>query len=487
MSGASFRRGWFLIVVVALAASFALGLTLRQNRVVGQDNTRTTVATSVKSETATPPKTPEQLRNDPSVIHAKALSNAFREAAGAATPSVVTVYSHETARKVKSHGENPFHGFQEFGGDNPFKGTPFEKMFPPDMQGGQEFTWQTPPREGMGSGVIIDKSGIVLTNNHVVDGADNVSVRLADGREFKATDIHTDPQSDLAVLHIKADEPLPAAHLGNSDNLEIGDWVIAIGNPFGQEKTVTAGIISGKGRELGSERTKFLQTDAAINPGNSGGPLVNLDGEVVGINTAIASSSGGYQGLGFAIPINQAKWVTDQLIKNGSVKRAYLGVAIGELTEDLAPKFGAKRDEGVLISQVYPDTPAAEAKLQEGDIITKFAGKAVHNPREVQELVERSPLNTSQPVEILRDGKTMTVDVTVKALPKNFGLASRGGEHKSLEDDSTSGNYTSDDLGLQVGDVTADEADAYHGNDGVIVRKVDPDGIAAQKGLRPAC
>ncbi len=145
------------------------------------------------------------MRNDPAVIHAKALSDAFRGAAGAATPSVVTVYSHETAKKVKSHGENPFHNFQQFGGENPFKGTPFEKMFPNMPGDGQEFTWQTPPREGMGSGVIIDQSGIVLTNNHVVDGADNVTVRLADGREFKATDIKTDPQSDLAVLHIKAD------------------------------------------------------------------------------------------------------------------------------------------------------------------------------------------------------------------------------------------------------------------------------------------
>ncbi len=489
MSGASLRRGWILIVVVALVASFALGLTLRQNQVVGQDHTNTTTVTSdnttkVTPDNAKPPKTPEQLRNDPAVIHAKALSDAFRGAAGAATPSVVTVYSHETAKKVKSHGENPFHNFQQFGGENPFKGTPFEKMFPNMPGDGEEFTWQTPPREGMGSGVIIDPSGIVLTNNHVVDGADNVTVRLADGREFKATDIKNDPQSDLAVLHIKADSDLPAAHLGNSDNLEVGDWVVAIGNPFGQEKTVTAGIISGKGRELGSTRTKFLQTDAAINPGNSGGPLVNLDGEVVGINTAIASSSGGYQGIGFAIPINQAKWVTDQLVKTGAVSRAYLGVAIGELTEELAPKFGAKRGEGVLISQVYPDTPAAEAKLQDGDIITKFAGKAVHNPREVQELVERAPLDTAQPVEILRDGKSMTVNVTVKSLPKNFGLASTSGRHNSQDEDSAA-SYTSDDLGVEVSDLTADEADAYHATDGVLIRKVDPDGIAAEKGLRP--
>ena len=208
------------------------------------------------------------------------------------------------------------------GGDNPFKGTPFEDQFKnmiPQGPGDGDFSGSTPERDGMGSGVIIDKTGIVLTNNHVVDGADKVTVHLSDGRDFVATDIKTDPQSDLAVVRFKPDSDLPVAHLGNSDDLEIGDWVIAIGNPFDQEKTVTAGIISGKGREL-HEMTrmhgpKFIQTDAAINPGNSGGPLVNLAGEVVGINTAIATNSGGYQGIGFAIPINQARWVTDQLVK----------------------------------------------------------------------------------------------------------------------------------------------------------------------------
>ena len=380
MSRASFRQGWWIVVAVAVTVSMAMNLALRQSQVSGEENGKTTVKATTAADT-TPTKTPEQLKSDPSVIHAKALSQAFREAASVASPSVVRIDSHESAKKVKGmHGQNfTFKGTPFGGGDNPFKGTPFENMIPD----GQDFNFQSPPHDGMGTGVIIDKSGIVLTNNHVVDGADTVTVHFSDGREYKATDIKTDPQSDLAVLRIKADGDLPAAHLGNSDDMEIGDWVIAIGNPFGQEKTVTAGIISGKGRELdSSQRTKYLQTDAAINPGNSGGPLVNLDGEVVGINTAIASNSGGYQGIGFAIPINQAKWVTEQLVKTGSVHRGYLGVAIGEMTSDLAAKFGGTKDEGVLVSEVFPKTPAANAKMQEGDIIVKFAGKEVHNPRE---------------------------------------------------------------------------------------------------------
>ncbi len=482
MSRASFRQGWWIVIAVAVTVSMALNLALRQGQVSGEENGKTAVKATTAAD-LTPTKTPEQLKSDPSVIHAKALSQAFREAASVASPSVVRIDSHESAKKVKGmRGQGySFKGTPFGGGDNPFKGTPFENMFPD----GQDFNFQSQPHDGMGTGVIIDKSGIVLTNNHVVDGADTVTVHFSDGREYKATDIKTDPQSDLAVLRIKADGDLPAAHLGNSDDMEIGDWVIAIGNPFGQEKTVTAGIISGKGRELdSSQRTKYLQTDAAINPGNSGGPLVNLDGEVVGINTAIASNSGGYQGIGFAIPINEAKWVTGQLVKNGSVHRGYLGVAIGEMTSDLAAKFGGTKDEGVLVSEVFPKTPAANAKMQEGDIIVKFAGKEVHNPRELQELVERAPLDSKQSVDIIRDGKPMSLSLTIESLPDHFGLADRSGEHSSKEADSDA-TYTSDDLGIQVGDLSADEADAYNGHDGVIIRKVDPDSVAAQKGLRP--
>ena len=272
-------------------------------------------------------------------------------------------------------------------GENPFKGTPFEDFF--NDRGGQQFNFQGPqsvPRStGVGAGVIIDRSGTILTNNHVVDGATEVMVRLADGREFKATDIKTDPKTDLAVLHIKGAGDLPAAVLGDSDALEIGDWVIAVGNPFNQELTVSAGIISGKGRNLQDrKRTQYLQTDAAINPGNSGGPLVDLDGEVVGINTAIASSSGGFQGVGFAVPINQAKWVVDQLVHGGAVKRAYLGVIVGDIAGDLAEQLGVHRHQGVFVNEVLPDSPAAKAGLQEGDVITEYGGKHVGTPGELQ-------------------------------------------------------------------------------------------------------
>ena len=265
--------------------------------------------------------------------------------------------------------------------------------------------------------MIIDKSGVILTNNHVVEGATEVTVRLSDGREFQGTDIKTDKETDLAVVHIKNAGDLPAATMGNSDNLEIGDWVIAVGNPFNQELTVSAGIISGKGRSLrDGKRAEYLQTDAAINPGNSGGPLVDLDGEVIGINTAIASSSGGFQGVGFAIPINQAKWVVDQLVHSGSVKRAYLGVRVEELAGDLAEQFGVHRHDGVFVNEVMPDSPADKAGVHEGDIITEYGDKHVATPGQLQQLVERTPVNDKAKVKILRDGKPQTMTVVAQAM-----------------------------------------------------------------------
>ncbi|HTQ39018.1 MAG TPA: Do family serine endopeptidase [Pirellulales bacterium] len=488
------RPSWLLTGIAAVALSIGLGYGLKQKQVSGADHTPTTNANATStdhaqlSESATPTKTPEDLRNDPTVEHANALSRAFREAAHVAMPSVVTVYSHESSKKVKAERGERGMGGMFGGGEDPFKGTPFEghfkDMFPNGPEGGN-FNFQTPPRDGMGTGVIIDKSGIILTNNHVVDGADTVTVHFSDGREFKATEVKTDPHSDLAVVRIKADGDLPAAHLGNSDDLDIGDWVIAIGNPFGQEKTVTAGIISGKGRTLGSTRSEYLQTDAAINPGNSGGPLVNLMGEVVGINTAIASNSGGYQGLGFAIPINQAKWVTEQLIKDGSVHRGYLGIGIEDVNGELASKLGVKPGEGALVNNVFPNTPAADAKFQEGDVITKYAGHDIHSPHEVQEAVERSPVNTAEPVEIIRDGKPMTLSVTVKSMPKDYGME-EGQTAQPEEKSPTTSNYSADKLGLEVSDLTSDEAaDTYKGFEGVVIRKVDPDSAAHDKGLQP--
>jgi len=415
------------------------------------------------------------------VDQARSISRAFRKAATIALPTVVTIETSSKGRVMEGND-----------GENPLKGTPFEDFFK-DQVPGRKFQapghgrMSTPRREGMGSGVIIDKSGIILTNNHVVEGADKVTVRLSDGREFEATDIKTDKETDLAVVHIHGAGNLQAAKMGNSDQLEIGDWVIAVGNPFGLDLTVSAGIISGKGRELGvGKRTRFLQTDAAINPGNSGGPLMNLDGEIVGINTAIASNSGGYQGVGFAIPINLAKWVTDQLVKSGSVKRAYLGVGIEEVNADLAQKFGVQRKGGVLVTDVHPGTPAAAAGFQPGDVVTHFAGKAVHDPRDLQEMVEQASVDSKQTVTVFRNGKSTELQVVVKPLPNDFAASIRGRRPSAAEGESDSIGFQSKELGFEVTDLTDDTAEklGFKGTKGVVISSVDEDGVAAQYGLR---
>jgi serine protease Do len=419
---------------------------------------------------------------DAVVGHAKALSTAFREAAEDTMPAVVTIRSKTKAKVVKREMRTPK--------ENPFKGTPFEDFF---NEHGDQFNMPGMPgmpdghaREGTGSGVIIDKSGIVLTNNHVVAGADEVIIHLADGREFKGEDIKTDDQTDLAVVHIKADGDLPVAKLGDSDKLDIGDWVIAIGNPFELEQTVSAGIISGKGREIGSiRRAKFLQTDAAINPGNSGGPLVNLEGEVIGINTAIASNTGSFNGIGFAVPSNLASWVVPQLIKTGKVQRAYLGVAIGEIGNDLAKKFNVERNSGVLVSEVFPNTPASEAGLKEGDVIQRFSKQPVHNPRELQELVERTTLGSKNKVDVLRDGKTVSIEIVSKALPQDFGTVAH--ERPSKDNGDEAQTIESAELGINVTDLTPPQAEqlGFAGMSGALVADVEENGAAHGAGIRP--
>jgi serine protease Do len=403
------------------------------------------------------------------VSQANALSRAFRDAAHVAIPTVVTIRVTSKPQQMTSQS-----------GENPFKGTPFEDFFNNEDMRRQ---FQQPRRSGVGSGVIIDKSGIILTNNHVVEGADEVTVELNDGREFKATDVKTDPDTDLAVVRISGAGTLPAAKLGDSDALEIGDWVIAVGSPFELDTTVSAGIISGTGRELASvRRAQFLQTDAAINPGNSGGPLLNLDGEVVGINTAIASNSGGYQGIGFAIPVNTAKWVTKQLIEKGSVDRAYLGVKIGEVNRELAAQFGVERGIGVLVADVIPGTPAADAGFETGDIITAFAGKKVSDPHDLQALVERAPFDSQQEVTVLRNGEPVKLNVTVKRMPKDM-VAHEEHASPSAEPKKT---YANSKLGVGVSDLGAEEAEqlGYKDMTGALVTSVDEGSVAAEKGIR---
>ncbi len=334
--------------------------------------------------------------------------------------------------------------------------------------------------------MIIDPKGIILTNYHVVEDADEVLVELVDGRQLKATDIKTDGQTDLAVMRVKTNGPLPAAVFGDSDAMDIGDWVIAIGCPFELDSTVSAGIISGKGRALSRDnRASFLQTDAAINPGNSGGPLVNLDGEIIGINTAIESKTGTYEGIGFAIPSNLVKWVAPQLIKNGTVERAYLGVHIGEINGELSDHLGVPPNSGVIISEVLAKSPAAAAGLQEGDIISSFAKKKIANTQQLQELVERSAKGSIQQVDVLRNGKTMKLQVEVRALPDK--LASEAlpllGRDRNYERGS---NFISEELGIELKDLTPEIAQklGLDANSGVIVAAVRPEGIAAPSGIR---
>jgi serine protease Do len=259
----------------------------------------------------------------------------------------------------------------------------------------------------------------VLTNNHVVAGADEVIVRLQDGSEITATEIRTDPLSDVAIVRFTPDSKLTAANFGDSSRLEIGDWVIAIGSPFELEATVSAGIISAKGRGISRiPRGRLIQTDAAINPGNSGGPLVSLDGHIVGINTAIATNNGGYQGVGFAIPANQAKWISEELLEHGAVRRAWLGIKIGELDADAARRLKLKARSGVRVVDIFRESPAEQGGLMNDDVIIKFGEVSVRSPGDLQAAVEQQPIGSARKMIVMRNGDNVTLDVTLAALPE---------------------------------------------------------------------
>jgi serine protease Do len=419
-------------------------------------------------------------QDDEGTAKGKGLSKAFRAAAHKVIPTVVKIKNITKGKRVEGLTDNA-------NGENPFRGTPFEDLFDGEnLPPGSKFQGFIPPHMGVGSGVIIDPKGIILTNYHVVEDADEILVELVDGRQLKATDIKTDEQTDLAVMRVKSSSPLPAAAFGDSDAMDIGDWVIAIGCPFQLDSTVSAGIISSKGRALSSDsRASFLQTDAAINPGNSGGPLVNLDGEIIGINTAIESNTGTYMGIGFAIPSNLVKWVAPQLIKNGAVERSYLGVHIGEINGEVADHLGVAPNSGVIISEVLAKSPAAAAGLQEGDIVLSFAQKKIANPQQLQELVERSRKGSSQQVDILRNGKTLKLQAEVQALPDK--LAAEIIPSLARDKNYARGpNFISEELGVELRDLTPEIAQklGLDANSGVIVAAVQPEGIAAPSGVR---
>jgi serine protease Do len=418
----------------------------------------------------------------------ESMSKAFRDAARQVLPSVVMITNTPTLVKTSgnSSAERDF-------ADSPFAGTPFGDMFKNNPEFRHYFNFKEFPStphshghqsEGLGSGVIIDPSGVILTNNHVIAGGGRIMVRLHDGREFKAIEVKGDPKSDLAIVRIRGAGKLQAAQMGDSDKIQVGDWVLALGQPFGLEDTVTAGIISAKGRGIGeTARDSFLQTDAAINPGNSGGPLVDLDGRVVGINTAISSNNGGFQGVGFAAPINLAKWVTHQLMGNGTVQRAYLGVAIQPMTAQLAEQLHAAPATGVVVSEVRPDTPASKAGLHSGDVILEFAGRAVSKPWQLQGLVEETNAGSSQKITVLRDGKQLTLDIRPAVQPANYGVA----ENESNAPDASESPKTSsfDKLGLAVETLTPEVAEqlGIRHPKGVVISHVESGSPADLAGL----
>lgn len=322
----------------------------------------------------------------------------------------------------------------------------------------------------LGSGFIVSKDGYILTNNHVIKDADEIIVRLNDRRELEAKVIGADENTDLAVLKVEG-KNLPTVQLGNSDRLEVGEWVVAIGSPFGFDYSVTAGIVSAKGRSLPNENyVPFIQTDVAINPGNSGGPLFNLEGKVVGINSQIYTRSGGFMGVSFAIPINVAMDVAEQLKEKGKVSRGWLGVVIQEVNKELAESFGLEKAAGALVAQIVPDSPAERAGIKNGDIITHFNGNAIQLSSDLPHQVGRVKPGTQAKLDVMRDGKRRKVTVTISALPEGDAEIATTSPKERMNKR----------LGVQVSELS--EAQRKSIGDGVIVRDIGR-GPAAQAGL----
>src|SRR5262249_52854805 len=326
-------------------------------------------------------------------------------------------------------------------------------------------------RQGAGSGFIIRKDGLILTNNHVVDNAQDITVTLSDKQQYKAKVLGRDPKTDLAVIKIDAKTSLPTAALGNSDVLRVGDWVMAIGNPFGLSNTVTTGIVSAKGRTIGAgPYDNFIQTDASINPGNSGGPLFDMSGRVVGINIAIFSQSGGNVGIGFAIPVNLVKALLSQLETKGNVTRGWLGVAVQPITPELAQSFGLKQTEGALVADVTAQGPAQKAGIKRGDVIVNYDGKKVDNSSMLPMLVASTPVNKTVPIKVIRNDKIKTFNVEIDKL-NDQNLALNKEEKKS-------------DWGLSLQNIPPEERSrmGLSATPGVAVTAVEPGSPAADSG-----
>ncbi|SFI64230.1 DegQ family serine endoprotease [Nitrosomonas sp. Nm34] len=421
---------------------------------------------------------PSEAKED-AIANLRQTSKAFASVARAVSPSVVFIQVEGKA----SREATPF--FPPFDDEWPFSDDFFKRFFGDRLPGIPSSPYSDKPQEErrimeQGSGFVFETRSLlsdktyILTNNHVVENADKIRVEFQDGRQFVAKVTGRDPQSDIAVIEINA-RGYPALTLADSSKLEVGEWVVAIGNPFGLSHTLTVGVVSAKGRtSLGiNDYEDFIQTDAAINPGNSGGPLVNLDGEVVGINTAIFSRSGGYMGVGFAIPSNLAKAITTQLIEHGEVTRGYLGIVIQQLTSDLAESFGIEASQGILVAQVSKHSPAEKAGLQQGDIIERFQGELVKDVGSFRNQVALLAPGTTVELTILRNGKKKNVEVEIGKLIK-----------EKLPTEQTS--QRAEDIGLTVQTLTPQLAEQFGATagEGVIVTEVRPGSVAAMSGIK---
>ncbi|MFC1823278.1 DegQ family serine endoprotease [Thermodesulfobacteriota bacterium] len=418
------------------------------------------VATASKDTTS-------QIRPAPNNTAVRMIPENFSELAEKARPGVVNI---RTVKSLKGGGPVFRHFFgNPFGGDR----HPFEDFSRPSPRGGPEGNFK---QQSLGSGFIITRDGYIVTNNHVIENADEIKVKLADGKEFEAKVVGRDPKTDLALIKIDGAHDLSPLPLGDSDALKVGRWVAAIGSPFGLEQTVTAGIVSAKGRVIGAgPYDDFIQTDASINPGNSGGPLLNMNGEVIGINSAIMSQGGGNVGIGFAIPVNMARGIIEQLKSNGEVTRAWLGVGIQDLTSELAEYYHVKDRKGALVTQIYEGDPADKAGIRTRDIIVEANGKEVSGGRDLSRTIANTSVGARIPITLIRDGDEKTVHVELA---------------KRVDSDAPVkvGVRKSNDLGLQVTELdseTARRLGLAADEKGVLVTGVKPGGKGEQAGIRP--
>jgi len=417
---------------------------------------------------------------DAGVENLRQTSKAFAAVAREVSPSVVFI---KVEGKTSGLGAVPFSS--PFGDEWPFGNDFFKRFFGDEFPGLPHSPRSEQPQDerrvmGQGSGFVfktdkdlLSDTAYILTNNHVVENADKIRVQFKDGREFDASITGRDPQSDVAVIEIKASD-MPALPLANSAKLDVGEWVVAIGNPFGLSHTLTVGVVSAKGRtSVGiNDYEDFIQTDAAINPGNSGGPLVNLSGEVVGMNTAIFSRSGGYMGIGFAIPSNLVRNIADQLIKHGEVTRGYLGIVIQPITAELAESFNVKAGKGILVAQVSEDSPAQKAGLHQGDVIVQFQSEPVTDVGGFRNWVAQTLPDSKVDLVILRDGKEKVLKVTIGKLTKDKLIAAGPAQN-------------TDEIGLTVQTLTPQLAEQFNAKsgEGVVVTEVRPGSIAAMAGV----